>query len=84
MSILHRGYKKLYPILKEFETFLVKELSLEERMKEFTKSKSLVNHKERLEDKKDEQEELIWKRIEEVTKHEKMNLENLLGFINQK
>ena len=31
-----------------------------------------------------EQEQLIINRIEEMTKDEEVNLENLLGFINQK
>jgi len=75
---------KLYPIIKTFEGYLIKEATLEERLKNFTtQGKSEQIHKDRLHNKLSEQEELIQKRIEEITKDEKVNLENILGFINQ-
>lgn len=78
MSILHKNYKKLYPILKKFETFLVKETFDNKH-----KSKNIdirLKYDERI----SEQEKLIISRIEDITKDEDLNLENLLGFINQK
>ena len=88
MSIFHRGYKKLYPIIREFEKYLVKEVSYFDKLKNPShpsqSSKKANPPKERFDHKPTEQEELIRSRIEEITKDEVVNLENLLGFINQK
>ncbi|CAI2375933.1 unnamed protein product [Moneuplotes crassus] len=85
MSIFHKGYKKIYPILKEFEKYLVKEDNLQSKLNNFsTDQKDTLKNKERFQYKVSEQEKLIKSRIEEITKNEEVNLENMLGFINQK
>lgn len=85
MSILHKSYKKIYPIIKEFEKFCVTETTDDRNFNMVFKDKNKANEEfKKLKKRLDEQEELVVHRIEEFTKDEKVNLENLLGFINQK
>lgn len=82
MSILHKSYKKIYPIIKKFESFCVTELKDQKNLGIIKKPSKETDS--RLKHKRREQEKLMLERIEEVTKDEKFNLENLLGFINQR
>lgn len=85
MSILHKSYKKIYPIIKEFEKFCVNETTDDRNFNMVFKDKNKGNEEfKKLKKRLDEQEQLVVHRIEEFTKDEKVNLENLLGFINQK
>lgn len=84
MSILHKSYKKLYPIIKKFEDYWIKETTEDKKnASSFQENKSKLE-KAKLKERLDEQEDLVRTRIEDITKEEVLNLENLLGFINQK
>jgi hypothetical protein len=48
------------------------------------KGKFSMKEQDKLKKRLDEQEEMIITRAEEITKDEALNLENLLGFINQR
>lgn len=78
-----RVINKLYPIIKKFETFCVKE---HQSLKPTASSQNsnLKFEKDKLQKRLGDQEELVINKMEELTKDEDLNLENLLGFINQK
>jgi len=83
MSILHKSYKKIYPILRKFESFLVTELK-DDKVESAAGRKLSESQSKKLTNRLGDQEEMIIKRTEDITENESFNLENLLGFINQK
>jgi hypothetical protein len=78
-----KAINKIYPIIKRFEEFWVNEIS-DKRLDVGIKGKFSMKEQDKLKKRLDEQEEMIITRAEEITKDEALNLENLLGFINQR
>ena len=73
MSILHKSYKKIYPIIKEFENFCVREHSPDSQIVKIPSVGDPVKGvKDRLKHKLEEQETLIKTRV-------RIYILNLLG-----
>jgi len=90
-SILHRGYKKVYPAIVALEEMLFKEKGDETVRPEGSlfeqRSEAAITPKPQeisADPSKSREEREAALRMRIATKSEKLNLQNILGFINQK